>query len=43
MCSPQGSCSFSAIQFDDGVLTDLIEESEGKREGKRVTCTRASC
>ena len=30
------------IPFDDGVLTDLVEESERKGEGKRVVRTRAS-
>ena len=37
-----GGAFVSVIPFDDGALTDLVEESEGKREGERIARTRAS-
>ena len=37
-----GGAFVSVIPFDDGTLTDLVEESERKGEGKRIARTRAS-
>ncbi|KAM5539563.1 hypothetical protein V8D89_006672 [Ganoderma adspersum] len=37
-----GGAFVSVIPFDDGALTDLVEESERKGVGKRIARTRAS-